>query len=58
MALMLAVGSMNLAWTAALAVVMLAEKVLPAGRGVARIVGVALICSAVVLAGTWISGFR
>ena len=58
MALMLAAGSMNLAWTAALAVVMLAEKVLPAGRSVARIVGVTLICGAIVLAGTWIAGFR
>ena len=58
MALMLAAGSMNLAWTAALAVVMLAEKVLPAGRSVARIVGVVLICGAVVLAGTWIAGVR
>ena len=58
MALMLAAGSMNLAWTAALAIVMLAEKVLPAGRSVARIVGVALICGALVLAGTWIAGVR
>ena len=58
MALMLATGSMNLAWTAALAVVMLAEKVLPAGRSVARIVGVTLICGAVVLAGTWVADVR
>lgn len=58
MALMLAAGSMNLAWTAALAVIMLAEKVLPAGRSVARIVGVALICGAVALTGSWVAGVR
>ncbi|MBS0393279.1 MAG: DUF2182 domain-containing protein [Proteobacteria bacterium] len=44
MALMLAAGAMNLAWTAALTVLMLAEKTLPAGRLVARAAGVALIC--------------
>ncbi len=44
MALMLAAGTMNLAWTAGLTVLMLAEKTLPAGRLVARAAGVALIC--------------
>ena len=36
-------GVMNLGWIAALAVLVLVEKVLPAGRWVGRAAGVALI---------------
>jgi CheY-like chemotaxis protein len=36
----------------------LQAEVLPAGRSVARVVGVALIGGAIVLTGTWIAGFR
>ena len=43
MALMLIGGTMNLAWTATLAVLMLAEKVAPGGRFIGRTVGVGLI---------------
>jgi predicted metal-binding membrane protein len=43
MALMLAAGTINLAWTAALTVLMLAEKVLPGGLLIGRVVGAGLI---------------
>jgi len=43
MALMFVGGSMNLLWTAGLAVFMLAEKALPAGRTVGRIAGAGLV---------------
>jgi predicted metal-binding membrane protein len=43
MALMLCAGTMNVAWTAALTALMLAEKVIPGGRVIGRAVGVALI---------------
>jgi predicted metal-binding membrane protein len=39
MALMLIAGAMNIAWAAALAVIMLVEKVLPAGRLIGRAIG-------------------
>ncbi len=42
MALMLAAGAMNIAWTAALTALMLAEKVLPGGKVVGRAVGIGL----------------
>lgn len=42
MALMLVAGVMNLAWCAALAVLVLAEKALPGGRRLARAAGVGL----------------
>lgn len=44
MLLMVAAGAMNAAWTAGLTVLMLAEKVLPAGDRIGRAVGVALVC--------------
>jgi predicted metal-binding membrane protein len=43
MALMFVGGSMNLLWTAGLALFMLAEKALPAGREVGRIAGAGLV---------------
>jgi len=43
MALMFVVGSMNLLWTAGLALLMLAEKALPSGRALGRIAGAALV---------------
>ncbi len=43
MALMFVAGTMNLLWAAALMLLMLAEKVLPTGRGVSRAAGVGLM---------------
>jgi predicted metal-binding membrane protein len=43
MALMFVGGSMNLLWTAGLALFMLAEKAMPAGRTVGRIAGAGLV---------------
>jgi predicted metal-binding membrane protein len=43
MALLFVGGVMNLAWVAALALLVAAEKLLPGGRWIARIAGVALI---------------
>ncbi|MFL6738194.1 MAG: DUF2182 domain-containing protein [Sphingomicrobium sp.] len=43
MALLFVGGVMNLAWVAALALLVAAEKLLPRGRWIARIAGVALI---------------
>ena len=43
MALMFVGGSMNLLWTAGLALFMLAEKALPAGRTIGRIAGAGLV---------------
>jgi predicted metal-binding membrane protein len=42
MALMLVAGAMNITWTAVLTALMLAEKMLPGGRVVGRVVGVGL----------------
>jgi predicted metal-binding membrane protein len=36
-----ALGVMNLIWIAALAILVLLEKVMPSGRAIARIVGIA-----------------
>jgi predicted metal-binding membrane protein len=49
MALLFVTGVMNLAWVAALALFVAAEKLLPGGRWIARIAGVALIGWGVVL---------
>jgi len=43
MALLFAVGAMNLLWVAALAAVVLAEKLFPAGVWIGRISGLVLI---------------
>ena len=45
MALLFAVGVMNLAWVAALTLLVAAEKLLPGGRWLARGAGVALVCA-------------
>jgi predicted metal-binding membrane protein len=50
MAILIAVGAMNIAAMAGLAVVIFAEKVLPAPRLIARIAGVVLLALAVVAA--------
>jgi predicted metal-binding membrane protein len=52
MALMFVGGSMNLLWTAGLALFMLAEKALPAGRAVGRIAGAGLVVWGAGLLGT------
>jgi len=52
MALMFVGGSMNLLWTAGLALFMLIEKALPAGRTVGRIAGVGLVVWGAGLLGT------
>ncbi len=51
-------GVMNLAWVAAIAALVLAQKLLPPGRWLARLSGVALlICGAVLMIGTmWPAG--
>jgi predicted metal-binding membrane protein len=49
MALLFVGGVMNVLWIAALAILVLAEKVLPAGRWIARVAGLALV-----LAGAWL----
>ena len=49
MALLFVGGVMNVLWIAALAILVLAEKVLPAGRWVARLAGLALV-----MAGAWL----
>jgi len=51
MALMFIGGSMNLLWTAGLALFMLTEKVLPAGRTLGRIAGAGLVAWGVGLLG-------
>jgi predicted metal-binding membrane protein len=50
MALLFVAGVMNLVWVAALAAVVLLEKVTPWGRAIARVSGVAMIASAAALA--------
>lgn len=55
MALLFAGGVMNLAWIAALSALVLAEKVLPAGRWVSRCAGVLLIAwGAMMLVPVWL----
>jgi len=49
MALLLVLGIMNLFWIAALAILILLEKVVPAGRAIGRLAGVAFAA-----AGTWL----
>jgi predicted metal-binding membrane protein len=50
MALLFVAGVMNLLWIAALAVIVLLEKVAPWGGAIARVSGVAMIASAVAIA--------
>jgi len=49
MALLLVLGIMNLFWIAALAILILLEKVVPAGRMIARLAGLAFVA-----AGVWL----
>jgi predicted metal-binding membrane protein len=49
MALLFVAGVMNVVWIAALAILVLAEKVIPAGRVLSRIAGAALVA-----AGVWL----
>jgi predicted metal-binding membrane protein len=49
MALLFVAGVMNLLWIAGLAIVVLAERVLPGGAAVSRIVGVLLLLAGVVV---------
>jgi predicted metal-binding membrane protein len=51
MALMVSLGLMSIGWIALLAVVVLVQKAAPGGAGSARLVALALVCSAVL---TWI----
>lgn len=43
MALLFVGGVMNLRWIAALAILVLAEKIVPFGRSLARVAGIAFI---------------
>ena len=52
MALLFAVGVMNLLWVAVIAILVLAEKLLPAGPWMARISGVAMCAYGVFLMAT------
>jgi predicted metal-binding membrane protein len=52
MTLLLAFGVMNLQWIAALMVLVLVEKLAPAGRAVSRLIGVAAVVAGVLLAAT------
>jgi predicted metal-binding membrane protein len=49
MALLFVAGVMNLLWIAGLAIVALAERVLPGGAAVSRVVGVLLLLAGVVV---------
>jgi len=49
MALLFVAGVMNVVWIAALAILVLAEKVIPAGRALSRIAGAGLVA-----AGVWL----
>src|SRR5215470_14507245 len=49
MALLFVADVMNLLWIAGLAIIVLAERVLPGGVGVSRVVGVLLLVAGVVV---------
>ena len=49
MALLFVGGVMNVLWIAAIAILVLAEKVIPAGRAISRTAGAALVA-----AGVWL----
>ncbi|MGH3131632.1 MAG: DUF2182 domain-containing protein, partial [Gaiellaceae bacterium] len=50
MAVLVVAGAMSLAWAAAIAALVLAEKVAPAGERVATVAGLALVAAGVVVA--------
>jgi predicted metal-binding membrane protein len=58
MALMFVGGSMNLLWTAGLALFMLIEKAMPAGRTVGRVAGAGLVVWGASLLGTTLLAMR
>ena len=49
MAILFAVGVMNLVWVAALSIFVLIEKLAPAGAAVARVAGAILIAAGIIL---------
>jgi predicted metal-binding membrane protein len=51
MTILFVAGVMNLAWVAAIAILVLLEKVVPAGERIGRIVGVALVISGLLMIG-------
>jgi predicted metal-binding membrane protein len=53
MALLFVAGVMNLLWVAVIAVLILAEKVLPRGALVGRVAGGVLLLVGLVLLGRW-----
>jgi len=54
MALLFVAGVMNLLWVAALAIVVLVEKVVPGGERIARAIGIGLVATGVILiVGAW-----
>ena len=54
MALLFVAGVMNLAWVAAIAIVVLLEKVVPGGEWIGRVLGIALVGAGLVLVvGAW-----
>jgi predicted metal-binding membrane protein len=57
MALMLFAGTMSIRWTAGLSALMLAEKIAPAGRTIARALGIGLIvCGGMLIASASLRG--
>jgi predicted metal-binding membrane protein len=50
MAVLVLVGAMALAWVAVIALAVAAEKLLPQGEALARVVGVALVTGGIVVA--------
>jgi predicted metal-binding membrane protein len=51
MTILFVAGVMNLAWVAAIAILVLLEKVVPAGERIARVAGVALVVSGLLMIG-------
>jgi predicted metal-binding membrane protein len=51
-ALLFVVGVMNLAWVAALSILVAAEKLLPAGAWIARVAGLVLLAAGAYLLAT------
>jgi predicted metal-binding membrane protein len=49
MAILFAVGVMNLVWVAALSIFVLIEKLAPAGATVARVAGTLLIAAGIIM---------
>jgi predicted metal-binding membrane protein len=48
MAVLVLVGAMALAWVAVIALAVAAEKLLPGGQALARVVGIALLAAGIV----------